>query len=186
MKFELWRSEGILGGLSFFPAGRKGEQARSMLEPNAELILIVDGLSYMDAMQQYYTYMDWGDYRSEWPDLASIPFLQQYGAEALQALPKNIPAFTRIEIFDDGSTKPAIPDYMPILSLQNGKLVHLGVWVHDEFGGTKQAPANATELMDQAMRLVEGHCPEYLQFDSDINLICPADLFVKMRWPAFL
>jgi hypothetical protein len=95
VKFELWRSEGIHAGLAFFPAGRKGEQARLMLEPNAELILTV-ALSYMDAMQQYYTYMDWGDYRSEWPDLASIPFLQKYGAEALQALPKKISAFIRI------------------------------------------------------------------------------------------
>jgi hypothetical protein len=186
MKFELWRSEGPCAGLSFFPAGRKGEQARSMLEPGAELILTVEALSYMDAMQQYYSYMDWGDYRSEWPDLASIPFLQKYGAEALQALPKKMSAFTRIEISSDGTTKPSISDYMPMLSIQNGNLVHIGVWVHDESGGCKHAPLNASELMDEAKKLIEEHCPYHHQSTGDVNLICPAGLFARMQWRAFL
>jgi hypothetical protein len=185
MKFELWRSEGRSAGLSFFPAGRKGEQARSMLEANAKLIWTVDALSYMDAMQKYYAYMAWGDYRSEWPDLASIPFLQKDGAEALLALPKKLAAFTRIEIFADGSSKPTIPDYLPMINLHDGKLVHLGVWVQDEFGGSKHAPLNVSELMDEAKKAIEAHCPEYFQSEGDVNLICPSDLFVKMQWPAF-
>jgi hypothetical protein len=69
---------------------------------------------------------------------------------------------------------------MPMLSIQDGKLVHLGVWVQDEFGGSKHTPLNISELMDEAKKSIEEHCPEYFQSKGDVNLICPVYLFAKM------
>ncbi len=71
MLHELWRAAD--GGLSFFPV--TNTEARGRVEPDGELIWTVEAPSYFAAMTAFYVFMDWGEYRSEWQELDSKPYL---------------------------------------------------------------------------------------------------------------
>ncbi|MPY21410.1 hypothetical protein FS373_06205 [Shewanella sp. YLB-07] len=60
---ELW-SENEVEQL-FCLAGRGGEEARSQMEPDAELIWSISATSHYEAMEKYYQHMGWGYYASE-------------------------------------------------------------------------------------------------------------------------
>ena len=65
MKHELWKED---GGYTFCFAGRLGDQARDMLEPDARLIWAVEADSHFEAMTKYYQFMNWEDYRSDFKE----------------------------------------------------------------------------------------------------------------------
>ncbi|WP_293912304.1 hypothetical protein [Deinococcus sp.] len=59
---ELWREDfGTHTEYTLCLAGPAGEAARASLGPSATRIWTVRAASYVNAMQQYYDFMDWGD-----------------------------------------------------------------------------------------------------------------------------
>ncbi|SDO97672.1 hypothetical protein SAMN04489798_4350 [Pseudomonas arsenicoxydans] len=66
MKHELWLEPD--GRRMFCVAGIHGEEARSLLHADAQLIWQVEADSYFEAMTQYYSYMAWGKYQSDFPE----------------------------------------------------------------------------------------------------------------------
>jgi hypothetical protein len=76
LKHELWKD---VGGeeypeLTFCLAGPRGDGARSLLSPKAELIWTVEAGSHFEAMTAYYKFMGWGEYTTdqEW-DMQPYP-----------------------------------------------------------------------------------------------------------------
>jgi len=65
MKHELWIEEDE--SQTFCLAGPHGESARGLLGRSAKLIWTCDAESYFEAMQKYYAYMGWGEYKSDFP-----------------------------------------------------------------------------------------------------------------------
>ena len=66
MNHELWLEPD--GCQTFCLAGSHGEDARGLLEPMSKLIWQVEASSYFEAMSKYYSYMDWGDYTTDFPE----------------------------------------------------------------------------------------------------------------------
>jgi hypothetical protein len=66
LKHELWE-ENVDGArtLTFCLTGPHGDQARSMLGPDAKLIWTVEAGTHFEAMTKYYEFMDWGQYKTE-------------------------------------------------------------------------------------------------------------------------
>ncbi len=51
-----------------------GDEARAVMDENAELIWIVEADSHFEAMTKYYEFMDWGEYKTEFEqDKESYP-----------------------------------------------------------------------------------------------------------------
>lgn len=61
---------------TFCLSGTAGDSVRKLLSSNAKLIWTCDAESYFDAMTQYYTYMNWGEYKSETPDEDKVLYLK--------------------------------------------------------------------------------------------------------------
>ena len=62
LKHELWED----GGLNTFClGGPQGDDARKLLGPNARLIWAVKAGSHFEAMTEYFKYMGWGEYATE-------------------------------------------------------------------------------------------------------------------------
>jgi hypothetical protein len=59
MKYELWLSQD--GGYSFFAVDN--ESARRMLNPEDQLVWIVEASSWEEASQAQYDYLGWGTYQ---------------------------------------------------------------------------------------------------------------------------
>ena len=66
MKHELWLEPD--GCQTFCLAGIHGDDARSLLSPNSQLIWSVEADSYFEAMTKYYSFMEWGEYRTDFPE----------------------------------------------------------------------------------------------------------------------
>lgn len=63
IKHDIWKSKEGLTSLCF--SGEIGEESRSIIEPESELIHSFYADSHFDAMTKYYKYMDWGVYETE-------------------------------------------------------------------------------------------------------------------------
>ena len=66
MKHELWL-EGENEQM-FCLAGQRGDSARRLLGDDARLVWSCEAESHFAAMTQYYRYMGWGEYRSDFPE----------------------------------------------------------------------------------------------------------------------
>lgn len=66
---EIWLSPDEDGQLlpSCIPLGPSGDAARNMNEPGSECVWIFWAMSHSEAMQVYYDFLDFGEYRSEFP-----------------------------------------------------------------------------------------------------------------------
>lgn len=64
MKHELWMED---ESQTFCLAGPYGEKARSLLGESAKLIWSCNAELYFEAMQKYYDYMQWGEYKFDSP-----------------------------------------------------------------------------------------------------------------------
>jgi hypothetical protein len=182
-QFELWRSEvPATSGLCLTRTGPQGDQARSMLSSDYELIWTVTGVSYWEVMTKYYAYMDWGEYRSEWPDLVVIPFFYEDAIKVLKALPKKVPPLSEISIYADGHTVPPVPSPMPLIKIQDRAVWSVNIWVFGDLGGYGESPLNEAELMDSAAELIHQTQPELLDRVESTALICPIDIAEKMLW----
>lgn len=73
MLHELWIES---NGQTFCLAGPHGDGARALLEPSARLAWTVDADSHFEAMTQYYEYMGWGIYRTDFPEFDKQPYAQ--------------------------------------------------------------------------------------------------------------
>ena len=74
---------------TFCLAGPNGDAARALLQPGARCVWTVEAASYFEAMTKYYEYMDWGKYKSDFPEIDKQPYsqrdhLRQAGNEGLQ------------------------------------------------------------------------------------------------------
>ncbi|QSA97098.1 hypothetical protein [Methylococcus sp. EFPC2] len=67
MLHELWVE--LENEQTFCLAGAQGEAARKLLGPTARLVWSVEAGSHFEAMTQYYEYMGWGVYKSDFPEL---------------------------------------------------------------------------------------------------------------------
>jgi hypothetical protein len=180
-QFELWQWEGECVELDLIRTGASGDQARSMLAPGAKKIWTVSGLSHLDVMTKYYAYMDWGEYRSDWPDLDAIPFFYRDAMAVLTALPKSIKPLREIKIYADGHRVPAIPNPIPLITIQDRAVWSVNVWVFGDFGGHGEPPLNEPELItmaDELLRRTKPHVFRRLR----AALICPIDIAERMRW----
>jgi hypothetical protein len=184
-QFELWRSViPATSGLCLTRAGSKGDQARSMLSSDYELIQIIEGGSELEIMTKYYAYMDWGEYRSEWPDLAVIPYFYRDAIEVLKALPKQIKPLSEIIIYADGHTEPPIPSPIPLITIQDRAVWSVEIKILYDFGGHGELPINERELIAAADELIRSSRPDLLDRVNNTSLICPIDLADRMRWVA--
>ncbi|WP_155209164.1 hypothetical protein [Fulvivirga aurantia] len=66
IKHDIWQDEDGLTMLCM--AGELGKESRTLLEPNSRIIHSFKANSHFDAMTQYYTYMEWGQYESEFEE----------------------------------------------------------------------------------------------------------------------
>jgi len=65
MKHELWIENE--GEQTLCLAGSHGDSARNLLEPGAKLTWTCEASSHFEAMTKYYEYMEWGEYKSDYP-----------------------------------------------------------------------------------------------------------------------
>jgi hypothetical protein len=182
-RFELWRSiEPETSGLSLFRAGSKGDQPRSMLPPDAEIIQIIEGVSEFEIMTKYYACMDWGEYRSIWPDLAAIPYFYRDAIEVLKALPKKIKPLSKINIYVDGRSEPSIPSPIPLIKIQDRAVWSVNIGVFGDFGKHSESPLNETELIAAAETLIINTKPDLLNHEESTTVICSIDVAEQMLW----
>lgn len=66
MRHELWVEPD--GCQTFCLKGAHGNAVRSLLETGAELVWEVEAASHYEAMTLYYKYMDWGKYKTSFPE----------------------------------------------------------------------------------------------------------------------
>ncbi len=153
-----------------------------MLSADYELIQIIEGVSEFEIMTKYYAYMDWGEYRSEWPDLAAIPYFYRDAIEVLKSLPKKIKPLSEIIIYADGHTEPPIPSPIPMITIQDRAVWSVNVRVLYDFGGHGEPPVNEPELIAVADELIRQHQPELLSRVNSTSLICPIEIAERMLW----
>jgi hypothetical protein len=183
VEFELWRLEGDSIEQSLIPAGPYGDKARAMEEPGSRVVHRFQAKSHIDVMTQYYAYMGRGTYTSDWPDLDAVPFFYNYAMETLKSLPKIWKPLREFKIIADGSSRPQIPGpAIPRISVQDGAVFGVDVWIFGDFGGYGEPPLNVEELMGEAQELVARTKPHLFKRKSMVSLICPQDLAERMLW----
>jgi hypothetical protein len=183
VEFELWRYDGESTEHALIPVGPRGDKARAMETLGSRVIWRVAGKSHIDVMTQYYAYMGWGDYQTDWPDLDAVPYFYTYGMETLAALPKSWKPFREFKIFADGSTKPLIPGpAIPHICVQDGAVFSVGVQVFGDFGGHGERPQNVKELMTEAQTLIAKTKPHLFKRRACTFLICPQEMAERMLW----
>ena len=153
-----------------------------MLSSDYELIWTVEGASYVDVMTKYYAYLDWGEYRPEWPDWEAIPFFYNDAIEVLRALPKQIKPLSEITIFADGHTEPSLLSPIPLITIQNHAVWSVNVWILYDFGGHGEPPLNEPELIAAVTALIRQTKPNLLESVKSTHLICPIDIAERMLW----
>ena len=65
MLHELWDDPNDEGRYTFCLAGPRGDAARAMLSPTAQLTWTVEADSHVQAMTRYYEHMGWGRYETD-------------------------------------------------------------------------------------------------------------------------
>jgi len=85
LKHELWKEAN--GEQTFCLAGPMGNEARSLLGPDASLIWTVEAANHFEAMTKYYEFMGWGTYNTdqEWD---RKPYPDDWLAIQVSAAPK--------------------------------------------------------------------------------------------------
>ncbi len=183
VEFELWHYDSEAVEYALIPAGPRGDKARALEAPGSRCVWRVRGKSHIDVMTQYYAHQGWGAYHSDWPDLDAVPYFYTYAMETLSALPKGWKPLREIKIMADGSTKPPVPGAaLPMISIQDGKVTFIGVWVFGDFGGHGEPPLNAQDLIAAAEVLIAKAKPYLFKRRSAVFLICPAVLAEQMYW----
>lgn len=66
MLHELWLESD--DEQTFCLSGPSGDSVRKTLSPKANLVWTCEADSYFDAMTQYYQYMNWGEYKTDFPE----------------------------------------------------------------------------------------------------------------------
>jgi hypothetical protein len=66
MKHELWVD--VDNTQTFCLAGSHGVLARKLLGPEAKLVWECEADSHFQAMTLYHAYMNWGEYKSDYPE----------------------------------------------------------------------------------------------------------------------
>jgi hypothetical protein len=183
-QFEVWQSVGDNIATTVCPVGSQGDQCRAMLEPDAKLIWNFEGHSHLNTMQRYYDFMGFGTYVSDWPHLDCQPYFQIDALKALRSLPKLVKLFREIKIFADGHTVPAIPSPIPMISIQDGAVFSIGVWLAGDFGGHQENPVNSQSLIREIDAVLRSLKPHLFRRKNNVSLICPVNIAEKMRWPA--
>lgn len=72
MNHELWLEPD--GCQTFCLPGEHGNGARTLLHPEAKLVWKVKAKSHFDAMTRYYSYMNWGEYQTNFPEQDKISY----------------------------------------------------------------------------------------------------------------
>lgn len=66
MNHELWLEPD--GCQTFCLAGAQGDSARALMGSDAKLVWEVEADNYFEAMTKYYAHMQWGEYRTDFPE----------------------------------------------------------------------------------------------------------------------
>ncbi len=182
--FEIWQSHGEGRHTAVFPAGPEGEQARAMeIAEGAKQVHAFSAYSELDCMQKYYDFMDFGIYHSEWPDLAIRPYHFVDGLKNLEKLKKPLHEMRHITIMGDGSTRPNIPDPLPLIKVQDRIVFAVGIWIRGEFGGHMETPTNEAKLIGLIEAHIQKTAPEHLDHVQSAAFICPLQFAEMMEWP---
>ena len=72
MNDELWLEPD--GEQTFCLASPQGEDARKLLHNEAVLTWRVEASNHFEAMSQYYSYMGWGDYQTDFPEQDKVSY----------------------------------------------------------------------------------------------------------------
>jgi hypothetical protein len=183
-QFELWRAEGDCIALSVCNVGPDGDACRTLLEPDAKIIWTFEGYSHIDTMQKYYDYMDWGIYKTDRPDLDSIPYHYATAMATLDNLPTDLKPLAQIKRFADGHTVPDMPSPMAVITIQDKEVFSVGIWIRGDFGGHEENPTNMNGLKALAEVRLRALKPGFLKRVRNLCLICPKDIAEQMIWPA--
>jgi hypothetical protein len=182
-EFELWRFDKESGEQSLIPSGPRGDKARAMQGQGSRAVHRFQAKSHIDVMTQYYAHMDWGTYTTDWPYLDATPYFYTYAMETMAMLPKTWKPMREFKIIADGSTRPQLPGpAIPRISVQDGAVFGVDVWIFGDFGGYGEPPLNVEELMGEAQELVARTKPHLFKRKSMVSLICPQDLAERMLW----
>jgi hypothetical protein len=183
-RFEIWQSRGECVATSVCPAGPAGDACRARHEAGSQLVHVFEAWSEFDYMQKYYDFMDFGVYKSPWPDLAARPFHFIDALANLETLKKPLQPLQSIAVMADSSTNPAIPDPMPRIVVQDRAVFTVDVWIRGDFGGHGEVPTNEPALMQLADALLRNEAPVFLKNVQSTFLICPLAIAEQMQWPA--
>jgi hypothetical protein len=126
--------------------------------------------------------LDWGEYRSEWPDLAVIPFFYRDAIEVLKTLPKKVKPLSEISIAADCQIDPPIPSPIPLITIQDREILAVKIWIFGDFGTYTQSPLNEPELIVAATELIHNTRPNLLELVNSTYLICPIEITDRMLW----
>jgi len=74
MIHELWLEPD--GCQTFCLSGVHGDEARRLLHTDARLVWEVEAGSHFEAMTKYYSYMDWGEYQTDFPEQDQISYAE--------------------------------------------------------------------------------------------------------------
>jgi hypothetical protein len=182
-EFELWRFDGECTEHALIPVGPRGDKARAMESQGSRVIHRFQARSHIDLMAQYYAHMDWGDYTSDWPDHDGVPYFYSYAMETLAALPKTWKPMREFKIVADGSSRPQIPGpSIPRISVQDGSVFQVDIWVFGDFGGHGEPPLNGTELIAEAQDLIARTKPHLFKRKWTVSLVCPPEMAERMLW----
>ncbi|GLW38289.1 hypothetical protein M9782_16210 [Pectobacterium actinidiae] len=72
LRHELWVEPD--GCQTFCLAGSHGEAAKKFLHPDSKLIWEVEASSRFEAMTRYYSFMNWGEYKTPFAELDRMTY----------------------------------------------------------------------------------------------------------------
>lgn len=156
-----------------------------MNDPGSKLVHTFAAWSEIDQGQKYYDFMDFGAYRTEWPDLAVRPYFFTDALLSLRALKKPLKPLGEFVIFGDGSCRPSVPSPMPRIVIQDAAAFAVDIWISGDYGGVGEGPLNQVELIRQADTLIRATKPDLLRFRQSTYLICPLEIAERMEWRAY-
>jgi hypothetical protein len=70
-----------------------------------------------------------------------------------------------------------------MISIQDGVVFSIGVWISGEYGGHQENPANSAALIREAETILRQPKPHLSRRKNKVSLVWPLGIAQRMRWP---